>query len=89
MEEKKEEINIKDEIEKILKVKGIINEYNFHLCVETDFESYYTWVLFLKFPEMEQYMSKDNRPIMKSSIDSIDDLIKYLEKHGGLEQRWR
>lgn len=76
------------DIEKLMKIQNRINRNMYHLMVETNLEDKYRWVLFLYFPDREDYFSEYNRPIMDSSVDSIDDLMNYLEKHGGFNGRW-
>lgn len=76
------------EIEELIKIQGSINKNKYHLSVSTDLEKEYRWVLFLYFPNKEDYFSDFNHPIMQSSIDSIDDLKKYLETHDGFSRRW-
>ena len=67
-----------NDIEELIKIQGAINKNKYHLSVSTDLEKEYRWVLFLYFPNKEDYFSDFNHPIMQSSIDSIDDLKKYL-----------
>ena len=71
------------DIEKLIKIQGAINKDVYHLYIETDLETKYKWVLFLFNPNVKNYFSEYNRPILTSSIDSIDYLIDYLEKHNG------
>ena len=75
------------EIEKLIKVQGIINKDKFHLCIHTDLEEKAEWYLYQVFADVNQYLSKSNSSIMDSKTDSIDDLIKYLENHNGLKVR--
>ena len=75
-------------IEKLVKLQGIINKNKFHLCVETDLEEIANWRLYQVFADFNEYMSADNHAILDSKVDSIDDLIKYLENHNGLKIRF-
>ena len=77
-----------EEIEKLIKIQGIINRGLYHLNVHTDLEKEYSWRLYRVFENFEKYMSDDNRPILESGVDSIEDLINYLEKHNGFSRRW-
>lgn len=77
-----------EEIEKIMKIQGIINRSLYHLSIHTDLEKECSWRLYRVFEDFEKYMSNDNRPILESSVDSIDDLINYLEKHNGFSRRF-
>ena len=72
-----------EEIEKLIKIQGAINRNMFHLHVETDLVNSYKWGLFLYYPDTKNYFSRYNRPILMSSVDSIDYLIDYLNKHDG------
>lgn len=72
------------EIEKLIKIQGKINKNLYHLCVSTNLEDNYKWVLFLYMPNTEDYLSEYNRPILDSDRSSIDELEEYLEKYNGL-----
>lgn len=72
-------------VERLIKIKNVINERRFHLAIETDLEKEYKWVLFLYNPNIENYFSNYNPAIMNSSIDSLDDLEIYLKKHDGFK----
>lgn len=74
------------DIEKLIKIQGAINKNVYHLYIETDLETEYKWVLFLFNPNVKNYFSEYNRPILTSSIDSIDYLVDYLEKHNGFSR---
>ena len=76
-----------EEIEKLIKIQGVLNRSRYHLNIHTDLEKSYRWILFQVLDNVEDYLSSNNRPIMESSVDTIDDLIKYLEKHDGLSRR--
>ena len=77
-----------EEIEKLIKIQGIINRNSYHLTIHTDLEKKYSWRLYQVFEDVDKYMSNDNKAILDSEIDSIDDLINYLEKHNGFQRRW-
>lgn len=77
-----------EEIEKLIKVQGILNKRKFHLCIRTDLEQKAEWYLYQVFFDVDHYLSRDNSAIMDSGTDSIDDLIKYLENHNGFERRF-
>lgn len=74
------------DIEKLIKIQGAINKDVYHFYIETDLETEYRWVLFLFNPNVKNYFSEYNRPILTSSIDSIDYLVDYLEKHNGFSR---
>lgn len=76
-----------EEVEKIIKIKGIINSHKYHLSVTTDFENNLKWQLFLKIKPINDYLSNDNFAILESGIDKVEDLIKYLKSHHGLIER--
>lgn len=77
------------DIEKLIKIQGAINKNIYHFHVETNLENDYRWVLYLYNPNTKDYFSEYNRPILQSSIDSIDYLIDYLEKHDGFSKYFR
>lgn len=74
------------DIEKLIKMQGKINKKRFHLCVDTNLEDKYRWVLFLYNPNTEAYFSDYNRAILYSDVDSIEDLEDYLKKHEGFDR---
>lgn len=77
-----------EEIEKLIKIQGIINREKYHLFINTDLDKKATWGLYQVFAEFDKYMSDDNKAILDSDIDTIEDLINYLEKHNGFRRRW-
>lgn len=76
------------EIEKLIKIQGIINKEKYHLFIRTDLETKAEWCLYQVFAEYDKYMRKDNKAILDSEIDTIEELINYLEKHDGFVRRW-
>ena len=76
------------DIEKLIKVKGIINKDKYHLAIRTDLEEKADWRLYQVFRDVDEYLSNENTAILSSEIDSIEDLINYLEKHNGFSRRW-
>lgn len=72
-----------EEIEKLVKIQGILNREKYHLHIHTDLEKEAEWWLYQKFADMDHYMSCDNSAILDSKRDTIEDLINYLEKHNG------
>jgi len=77
-----------EEIEKLIKVQGILNKNRFHLCIYTDLEKNAEWYLYQILANVDHYLSPKNSSIMDSRKDSIDDLINYLEKHDGFKSRF-
>lgn len=76
------------DIEKLIKIQGIINKGKFHLFIKTDLEEKAEWCLYQVFAEFDKYIREDNKAILDSDIDTIDYLINYLEKHEGFVRRW-
>ena len=76
------------EIEKLIKIQGILNRNKYHLYINTDLETKATWDLYQVFADYDKYMSMDNGAILDSTRDSIEDLINYLEKHDGFKTRF-
>lgn len=77
-----------EEIQKLIKIQGIINRNKYHLYINTDLETKARWELYQVFVDYDKYMSMDNGAILNSQIDSIEDLINYLEKHNGFDRRF-
>lgn len=77
-----------EEIEKLIKIQGIINKEKYHLFINTDLEAKADWSLYQVFANFDKYISRDNKAILDSDIDSIEDLINYLEKHNGFIRRF-
>ena len=77
-----------EEIQKLIKIQGIINRNKYHLYINTDLETKANWDLYQVFADYDKYMSKDNGAILDSERDSIEDLINYLEKHNGFDRRF-
>lgn len=77
-----------ENIEKIIKIQGIIDKTRYHLFIQTDLNKKCNWLLFLFNPNIENYLSSYNVPILDSRVDTIDDLVTYLEKHDGFSRRF-
>lgn len=75
------------DIEKLMKIQGMIDRRKYHLCVTTDLQDKYSWTLFLYNPKIDDYFSCYNRPILDSAIDTVDELFDYLKRHSGFEGR--
>ena len=74
------------DIERLMKIQNKLDRNKFHLCVSTDLEDEYKWVLFLYNPNTEDYFSSFNRPIFDSERTSIKELEDYLKKYNGFER---
>ena len=77
-----------EEIEKLIKIQGILNKNIYHLYISTNLEDKAEWLLYQVFSDFDKYISRDNHAILDSNIDTIDDLINYLEKHNGFDRRF-
>lgn len=69
------------------KIMDIHNRLNnkFHLSVTTDFTTMIKWVLYIKFENPNIYFDNKNIAILRSEIDTLEDLENYLKKHDGFE----
>lgn len=52
----------------------------YHFCVSTDLEKN-QWQLYRRYIDQDVYFSKDNKAIMTSETNTIEELEKYLKKH--------
>lgn len=77
-----------EEIEKLIKIQGIINKNKYHLAIRTDLEKEAEWRLYQVFTDYKEYMNSNNTAILSSQVDTIEDLITYLEKHSGILVRY-
>lgn len=77
-----------DEIERLIKIQGIINKNKYHLAIRTDLEKEAEWRLYQMFVDYKEYMNAGNTAILNSQVDTIEDLITYLEKHNGILVRY-
>ena len=75
------------DIERLFKIQKRLDKKKFHLCVQTNLDDEYRWILFLYNPNIEDYLSHYNRPILDSSRTTLDELEDYLKKYEGFE--WR
>ena len=51
------------EIEKLIKIQGILNKNIYHLCIDTNLEDKANWCLYQVFSDFDKYMSPDNHAI--------------------------
>ena len=65
----------KEKLKKIIKLLG--NDY--HLSLKYD--GSINWILFKKYIDSEIYFSKDNKPIMSSKENSLNELLNFAKKH--------
>ena len=66
-----------DRIEKIIKILG--DEY--HLSAFIGLEEVKYWVLYKKYRDPKMYFSEDNKAIMASDNNSLDELYDFAKKH--------
>ena len=66
-----------DRIEKIRKILG--DEYN--LVALKGLEEVKYWVLYKKYRDPKMYFSEDNKAIMASDNNSLDELYDFAKKH--------
>ena len=69
----KEEFNKLNELKKYTKDK-------YHLCIKTDLEKN-EWTLYRRYIDQDVYFSQDNKAIMTSETNTIEELEKYLKEH--------
>ncbi len=74
------------EIERLFKIQNLLNKNMFHLCIQTNLDDDYRWILFLYNPNVEDYLSNYNRPILDSSKTTLDELEEYLKKYDGFKK---
>ena len=75
------------EIEKLLKIQNRLDRNKYHLFIQTNLDNEYRWELFLYNPNIEDYLSSNNRIILDSERTSLDELEEYLKKYNGFD-RW-
>lgn len=79
---------MKPELEKLIKIKGIINKDIFHLFVRTNLEDVFEFELYLKNIPLDDYLRNETRSILSTRYgDSVEDLERYLKNHNGFERR--
>ena len=69
----KKELKKLDELRKYTKDK-------YHFCVSTNLEKN-EWKLYRRYIDQDVYFSKDNKAIMTSETNTIEELEKYLKEH--------
>ncbi len=69
----KEELKKLDELRKYTKDK-------YHFCVSTNLEKN-EWQLYRRYIDQDVYFSQDNKAIMTSETNTIEELEKYLKEH--------
>lgn len=69
----KKELKKLDELRKYTKDK-------YHFCVSTNLEKN-EWQLYRRYIDQDAYFSQDNKAIMTSETNTIEELEKYLKEH--------
>lgn len=72
-----------EDIEKLIKIQGILNKDLYHLCIDTNLKDYAEWRLYQAFMPADDYLSRYNHAILYSGSDTVADLDRYLQKHNG------
>ncbi len=65
----------KEKIKKIIKLLG--SDYRLSLKYDGSIK----WILFKKYIDSEIYFSEDNKPIMSSKQNSLNELLDFAKKH--------
>ena len=77
------------DIETLIKIQDKINRRRYHLHVDTDLQEKFRFLLFINFNDERDYFSTLNFPILSTRDgDTVEDLMKYLEKHDGFNEMW-
>jgi len=71
------------EISKIRKLLG--NRYHLCTCLGKDFEVS-EWYLYRKYDDSKIYFSKENKEIMSSETNTLEDLMKFAKKHHKIDE---
>lgn len=72
-------MNDLEEFKRLNKLRKYTKD-KYHLCVSTDLEKN-EWQLYRRYVDQDVYFSKDNKAIMTSETNTIDELEKYLKEH--------
>lgn len=80
-------MKMSEEIEKLIKIQNSLNKNKYHLFIQTNLDNEYRWELFLYNPDIEYYLSSNNRFILDSERATLDELEEYLKKYNGFD-RW-
>ena len=75
-------------IDRLTKIKKILGE-NYHLCIKYNpIYEQVEWVLFKKYIDLNIYYSKDNKAIMSSEKNTINELYEYAKSHHKINEHW-
>lgn len=72
-------MNDLEEFKKLNKLRKYTKD-KYHLCVSTDLEKN-EWRLYRRYIDQDVYFSQDNKAIMTSETNTIEELEKYLKEH--------
>ena len=72
-------MNDLEEFKRLNKLRKYTKD-KYHLCVSTDLEKN-EWQLYKRYVDQDVYFSKDNKAIMTSEANTIEELEKYLKEH--------
>lgn len=73
------------EIERIEKIRKILGD-EYHLSAFVGLEEVKYWVLYKKYRDSKIYYSEDNKPIMASDNNSLDELYDFAKKHHKIDE---
>lgn len=73
------------EIERIEKIRKILGD-EYHLSAFVGLEEVKYWVLYKKYRDSKIYYSEDNKAIMASDNNSLDELYDFAKKHHKIDE---
>ena len=67
--------------DKMYEIRRLLGD-RFHLCEEISFgEDICKWSLFYKYDDLKVYFSPDNKKVMSSETNTIDELYEFAKNH--------
>ena len=73
------------EIERIEKIRKILGD-EYHLSASIGLGEIKYWVLYKKYRDSKMYFSEDNKAIMASDNNSLDELYDFAKKHHKIDE---
>lgn len=73
------------EIERIEKIRKILGD-EYHLAASIGLGEIKYWVLYKKYRDPKMYFSEDNKAIMASDNNSLDELYDFAKKHHKIDE---
>lgn len=77
------------ELKMFQKMINKLNRDKFHICISlNDYKDLtnFDWIIFRKDMPLEEYFSPENKPVLDSKNNTIEELLEFLKSEGEINE---